>query len=307
MQKIDLVYVLGSGSVWNNNELRFSLRSVEKNLKGVGNIYVIGENPGFFTDNIIHIYHPDPLDQNADGNMALKIIRACRETELTDDFLFMNDDFIINRSMTAVEIPWMHKGDMKDHPEKFWKTQFYRYRLRRTFDILAKSGYPTIQYDYHAPMRMNKILFPQIMEQFNFKDDIGYTFRSLYGNCLGLPAEKLKDQKKTIYRYYNIQQIKQLLENARFVGFNDKGLNFSLKWWLISNFPVKSKYEKNNPSDIILDLYSWSITGREYNKGVQIFENYYRHKHLLHLFKSGETRILRKKLDFKLSQLIKEL
>jgi len=307
MQKVDLVYVLGSGSIWNNNELRFSLRSVQKNLRGVRKVYIVGEDPGFLTGEAIHIPHPDPLRRNADGNMALKILRACEERGLTDDFLFMNDDFIINQPMVAGEIPWMHKGDMKGRSEKFWKAQFYHYRLRRTYDVLSGRFLPTIQYDYHAPMLMNKHRFPKVMAQFNFTEDIGYTFRSLYGNCLELPAIPVKGNKITIYRYYTFQQIQQRVENIPFVGYNDQGLNRSLKWWLMDNFSEKSKYENNLPQDKITDLWQWFNRGQNYDMGVQIFEKYYKHKNLLRLLKMGESKMLRKKLEFKFTQTIKEL
>jgi len=196
---------------------------------------------------------------------------------------------------------------MKERSEKFWKAQFYRYRLRRTYDVLAGRFLPTIQYDYHAPMLMNKHRFPEVMAQFNFTQDIGYTFRSLYGNCLELPAIPVKGNKVTIYRYYTIKQIQQRVENIPFVGYNDRGLNRSLKWWLVDNFPEKSKYEINLPEDKITDLWQWFNRGQNYDMGVHIFEKYYKHKNLLRLLKSGESRMLRKKLEFKFTQTIKEL
>jgi hypothetical protein len=92
MENIDVVYVLGTGSKWKNNELRFSLRAIEKNLTGYRDIYVIGENPGFL-QNVIHIPYPDELPGNADGNIARKVLRACREKKLSDNFLFINGCF----------------------------------------------------------------------------------------------------------------------------------------------------------------------------------------------------------------------
>ena len=69
-----------------NNELRISLRSVEKNLTGVGKIFVIGENPGFLSEKVIHIYHPDEIGpENADGNIALKIMPLAQEKHSPDD------------------------------------------------------------------------------------------------------------------------------------------------------------------------------------------------------------------------------
>lgn len=307
-QKTDLVYVLGSGSAWNNNEIRISLRSVEKNLKGVGKIYVVGDNPGFFTGKVIHIDYPDPLGGiNADGNMTLKILRACREKNLSDDFLLMNDDFIINQSMTASEIPWLHKGDMKDRPEKFWKKELYRFRLHRTFKILQQKGLSTIQYDYHAPMLLNKHEFPKVMEQFNYQEDIGYTFRSLYGNFMKLPAFPLSGEKVTIYKHYASEELIERIKNIPFVGYNDRGLNNAFKWWMVKHFPEKSKYETNQPTDKVFDLFFWQKNGMDYNDGVQIFERYFKHKNLLYLMKAGKTRALQKKLEFKLTQTINQL
>lgn len=308
MEAIDLVYVLGTGSKWNNNEIRFSLRSVSKNLKNAGKIFIVGEFPDFL-QNCIHVPCADVFDPaiNADGNMTHKLLTVCRRDDLSGDFLFMNDDFIINQPMIASEISWLHKGDFRDRTEKFWKAQFYRFRLRRTFDVLAERGLPTIQYDYHAPMLMNKYKFPEVMAQFNFQEDIGYTFRSLYGNVLQLPATSIDGEKITIYHNYTLEQIKQKVKNIPFVGYNDHGLNKSFKWWMIETFPEKSKYETNQPTDKVFDLFFWQKNGMDYNDGVQIFERYFKHKNLLYLMKAGKTRALQKKLEFKLTQTINQL
>lgn len=37
---MDILYVIGRGSKWENNELRYSLRSLEKNGINVGNIFI---------------------------------------------------------------------------------------------------------------------------------------------------------------------------------------------------------------------------------------------------------------------------
>lgn len=304
----DIVYVLGSGSKWNNNELRISLRSVEKNLGGVGKIYIVGDNPGFLSDNVIYIYYPDMLGgMNADGNMTLKILRACEENDLSDDFLFMNDDFIIKEPMIAAEIQWLHKGDMATRPDEFWKTEFYRKRLHRTFEVLKAQGLPTIQYDYHAPMLMNKNEFPKVMAQFDYQHNIGYTFRSIYGNCMRLEAIPVLGKKVTIYSYYKLAQLAEKTKNIAFIGYNDKGLNSAFKWWMIDAFPDKSKYEINLPDDRIFDMYFWKQKGEPYADGVKLMKKYYKNRNLIGLFESGESEVLRKKLAYKLNLTLNEL
>ena len=71
MDSIDVVYVLGKGTKWNDNEIRFSLRSLAKNVTGIRNVYIVGERPDFLK-RVIHISYPDELLNNADGNITFK-------------------------------------------------------------------------------------------------------------------------------------------------------------------------------------------------------------------------------------------
>lgn len=309
MTPVDLVYILGTGSCWNNNELRISLRSVQKNLVGFGRIFVVGENPGFLSQKVTFIPYPDEFSsKNADGNMTRKILRACQIPELSNDFLFMNDDFIINKEVYAPDIPWLHKGDMKDRPAKYWETQLYRFRLRRTFEVLAQRGLPTLQYDYHAPMLMNKKLFPEAMAQFDYADDIGYTFRSLYGNYYNLPAVHLEGQKVTLYQYCKVSEIEKRVESASFVGYNDSGLNNSLKYWMLLNFGKQSEFESNNNfDDRVADIAQWDSNGRDYDLGVKIYNRWFHTSNLSRILANNHTQSLETKLNFKLTQYLLDL
>ena len=56
---IDILYIVGTGSHWNNYELRYSLRTLEKYGKNIGRVFVSGANPGFLSDKIIYINIPD--------------------------------------------------------------------------------------------------------------------------------------------------------------------------------------------------------------------------------------------------------
>ncbi len=305
---VDMVYVIGTGSRWNNNELRFSLRSLSKNLKNVGNIFIVGDIPDFIK-NCIHVPCTDIFDPaiNADGNMTHKLLTVCKRADLSENFLFMNDDFIINSPIAANKIPWLHKGDMAAQPPSYWVTQFYRHRLKRTFDELKARGMKTMQYDYHAPMLMNKHSFISVMEKFDYASGIGYTFRSIYGNSLELHAMPILHQKTVIFKYYTLAEIKTKSSNINFVGYNDSGLNDSFKWWLIDNFPNKCKYEVVHPQDRIFDIYFWIKKGKPYTEGTAIFRKYFKHKHLAEMFGDRETENLKSKLNYKLMQSIKDL
>ena len=41
---MDVVYILGKGSVWKDNEIRYSLRSIEKHLTGFDRVFIVGQS-----------------------------------------------------------------------------------------------------------------------------------------------------------------------------------------------------------------------------------------------------------------------
>ncbi|MFW5831564.1 MAG: hypothetical protein ACOCVA_04885 [Prolixibacteraceae bacterium] len=304
----DVVYVLGTGSAWKNNEIRFSLRSIQKNLKGYRNVFIVGELPGFLK-NVIHIPAKDIFEpgKNADGNIITKVLAACNHPDLSDDFLFINDDHLVIKPINVENVPPLHKGDMTTFPPKYWKLNHWRGRLERTMKILQKRGLSTLHFDCHTPILFNKHRFPEIVKQFDYQNDIGYTMKSLYGNVEYPDGPFLTDQKKTVFKNYSLEDLKTRLSAPTFMSFNDDGLNKPLKWWLISNFPSKSKYENNQADDVMFDLYFWQLNGKAFDRGVEIFEENFKHPNLLRLLKMGETPVLRDKLNYKLMKYIREL
>jgi hypothetical protein len=45
----NLLYILGSGSKWQNNEIRYSIRSAEKYVGNLGRVFIVGEFPKFLS------------------------------------------------------------------------------------------------------------------------------------------------------------------------------------------------------------------------------------------------------------------
>jgi hypothetical protein len=256
MEKTDVVYVLGSGSNWQNNEIRFSLRSIVENLKGLGNVYVIGEKPDWM-QNVIHIMWPDEFGPgNADGNIIRKVLRACKEESLSEQFLFINDDHLILKPIEASEVPYIHKGDMNTFPEIYFKRDYWRTRLKRTRDVLNFKELPCLHYDCHVPILFDKNVFPEVMSQFDYGIKPGYTMKSLYANSVSNDIDPvlLDGQKMTVFKHFNKEELNKRLEHCTFMSFNDAGLNLELKLWLIERFGSQSSFEKNDYSDMYFDI-----------------------------------------------------
>lgn len=308
---MDVVYVLGNGSRWKNNEIRFSLRSIEKNLTGVGNVFIVGVKPDFL-QNVIHIEADDIFEPgiNADGNIITKVLAACNDERLSDDFLFINDDHLVLKPTPIWTVEALHKGNMERYEEDYWKLNYWRTRLKRTMETLVERGLPAYHFDCHTPIIFNKEKFKEVMAGFDYQSDIGLTMKSLYGNSVYNTNKirvKLSDQKKTIFKNYKLDEIEQRLKRCRFMSFNDDGLNKALIRWLAKTFPTKSGYEKTEMEDRVVEIIAWLNSERDYREGVALFKKYMNGRNLIALFEGNETPGLRKKLEYKLTHVFDEI
>jgi hypothetical protein len=97
--KHDLVYVLGNGSKYDNLEIRISITSMLKFCSHwIGEIYVVGENPGIHNPRVKHIWAPDITKSNKDANIIHKVLTAINKIpKLTDNFLFCSDDILVTK------------------------------------------------------------------------------------------------------------------------------------------------------------------------------------------------------------------
>ncbi len=306
---VDVVYVLGSGSAWNNNELRFSLRSIEKYGRNVGNIFIVGAKPDFLSDRVIHIAAEDIYNPmvNADGNIVHKVLLACADDRVSEDFLFINDDHILLKPVDLKTIPAYHKGDLNFYDPTYFELNYWRSRLKRTRNMLNSKGMTAYHFDCHMPMIFNKIDFANIIQLFPVGEGIGLTVKSIYGNCiLSSKWRLLENQKKVVFAPMSDVQLTERLKDCQFMAFNDSGLNKALKIWLYNRFPNLSVYETSNLMDKHIEILQWLDSDRNYRAGVKLFEKYMHGSNLYGIFNSGENESLRKKLEYKLKQSVTE-
>ncbi len=307
---MDLIYTLGTGSKWSNNEIRFSLRSVVKNLEGYGHIYIIGEDPGFLSGpGLTIIPHPDEIGpHNADGNIIRKVIRACQIKELSDDFIFINDDNYFIKPMHVADIYPFHKGDMNYVDPNIYTYNYWGRRLGRTRRHLMEHGIVPLHFDHHAPIVFNKAKFPDVVSVFDYATDVGLTIKSLYGSVIYPGAPKMNGEKVAIFKPYTLSQISKFLANALYAANNDKGLNDSFKYWLFTQFPEATPWETEPISDKIIAFAQWLDSDRDYEEGVRLYSQYIPNKvKLKRLYQRNRSSLLKAKLVYELTQKIKAL
>lgn len=305
---VDVLFILGTGSQWHNNELRYALRSIHKYLSNYRRIFIVGEDPGFTSPLVTILPHRDELGPtNADGNITRKILHACACPDLAEHFIMMNDDYLFVSPIDAHDIYPMHKGDMASFPEHYFQTNSWRLRLQATRDVLLQKQLPTLHFDYHAPLILQKSLFPDAVSQFNYHEGIGYCTRSMYGNIhLAQVAKQITFEKQRIFRPYTVADINAKAANALFLSYNDNGINNALKIWLANNFTQPSPFESGDVDDIIHTVTQWFANGCDYDTGTDIFASLRKFNNLNKLFQTRCTPQLHEKLKYQLAKFIKE-
>jgi hypothetical protein len=199
---MDVVYILGPGSTWNDNELLYSLRSVRKHLRGFRKIFVVGSMPRVVEhdDECGFVWVPaeDKFGDARQHNVRAKLIHAAHNPDISDEFLLMNDDFFFLAPVDISEIPYYRQGTLPQHIE--WREErggAYLETLRNTERILRHKNLPVVDFELHVPIRFKKGPLSNVLDDdyFDWSPRAGLCFRSLYCNLLGIKGQPIGDVK----------------------------------------------------------------------------------------------------------------
>ena len=243
MQTTDLIYPVGTGSHWDNNELRYSLRSVAQNLRGVGKVWIVGERPEWLRG-VEHISVQDKWGKaNPTANTLSKVLAAC-DAGISERFIYMNDDFFIMRPMQAENIQPLYKNDLTEWPPSYWNKHPWRQRMLKTMKLLQSTGLKTLCFDIHAPFPMEVTKVRELADRFDWKTGNGLNWRSLYGN-VNYPNEAIKNNgKKIVFHSPKCsKEIAETIKGRQFVAVGEKGLNDDMKRMLDYWFRKNCKFE----------------------------------------------------------------
>lgn len=233
---IDVVYVLGTGSKWEDNELRYSLRSIEKYLK-YNKVFVVGEKPTWL-QGVTHIPYPDEHKEK-ETRIALKVLVACKDERVSKEFLFMNDDIFLTKHDHAQFYPNYYSGTLQDADEQKGVNMVYRNAIKNT--VYALSSKYNRYFDVHTPIVYNREKFSWMMEKYNWDKEFSYVVKSMYANSLGLSGKNITDCK--IDHIKDTNAILERIKNVPCFSVSDRGLGEAMKGVLQKLYPEKSKYE----------------------------------------------------------------
>lgn len=225
---MDVFYPLGTGSKFDNFELRMSLRSMEKHLSNYGDVWIIGERPEW----IQNVNWVDLTDywKVPDHNIMLKTVGVL---QLVDRVLAFADDHYLLADFDAEAFPYFY-DDTLDYFVKKRGLDAYGKRANNTLKHLKANNLPTKHFDIHTPIIYNRTPFFENVVSLPWElSKEGFILKSAYANALRIEGTPAKDCKS----------MTTPMDSAKV--FSSKAhVKATVKEFLLSKFPKKSKYEK---------------------------------------------------------------
>lgn len=244
MRTADLDIVIPLKPDPSNEELRYMLRSISKNLPH-RYVFLAGYMPDW-VDNVSFVSTPEP--EGSKYSIAGANIRAaCADKRVSHNFILMADDIFVLHKTDNI-LPY-HRGawdDYKEHYEGLVETDLshmeYLSAMRLTEHILRRLGHagPILNYQVHAPFILNKRRRLEITRLQRLRNPEGLSVHSntLYGNFFALGGQYIDDPK-----------IKQLdvkpKKYSRYVSTSNESFSRGLVGSYIRElFPKPCRYEK---------------------------------------------------------------
>ncbi|MBL0777846.1 hypothetical protein G6541_11100 [Streptomyces albidoflavus] len=184
----DIVVPVREGVV--HEQLRYALRSWAANLPH-RRVWLVGARPSWAA-NVEHIRTRQGGTKYRNTTTAMEA--ACLHPDVSDQFVYCNDDFFVLRRLAAM--PVYHRGPVAE-VEAYYASRgngLYLRGLRETRDLLADLGHPDpLSYELHVPLPVTKRGMLAALEAGRHLDVLHK--RSLYGNLDGIGGERMADVK----------------------------------------------------------------------------------------------------------------
>lgn len=229
----DIVYFVKKSPT--NEELRYSLRSVEQNFPH-RKVWIYGGKPdGIEPDEFVPI---NQIGSNKWEKVRNMLWKACQNPNITDDFFLFNDDFFVMKPIEKYEPIYdgsVYKWIISIEGRNFDRPSAYTLELRRMIHELEHKGIDCELKNYavHMPMLVNKAKMIDVIREFKSP-----MFRNIYGNYWNIGGIDLKDMKI-------LRRNQTIDENAPFLSSDDNAFAMrEIGKYIRGKFKEKSRFEK---------------------------------------------------------------
>lgn len=242
MYKYDIVIPLSKESKNQNLQLRIALRSIQKYVHNLNNVWILTEYLPQWVQNVRVMQIPDSYTRNKDANLFKKLLAAVNNPQVLQHFIFLSDDqlFVAPYDPNISKTVFNRRGRSSfSKSNKKWCK-----RMVATFDKLLQYDIQLdCNFDAHVPVTYTKKDF-QVLQGIDYITEPGYCINTL---ICGLNHRQKGIQQSLVKFTGQSQQqgckFKQQYLDKLYVGYNDSGFAV-MKDQLINIFNQKSNYQK---------------------------------------------------------------
>ena len=252
---MDVVYVIGTGSQWNNNELRYSLRSICRYGLGLGRVFIVGDAlPSFINpDKVTYILSRDDPGGTPARNVFGKLCDFFRECDVEDVLLSSDDHFFIKPTdFNIYNYPIMYKGSHMPLPgEKGIGGKVYTQTMIDTGRFMMENDLDLRYFEGHTNKWYNRTMWYHML---SFHMTQWMYFDSKYGISTNAPMAallmkhsfgrfKCEYRKDVKLKHLNTPEDWKELENANCFSIYDSAIKTGVADYLAGLFPDPCYFE----------------------------------------------------------------
>ena len=234
----DILYIKGKQSRNYDQELKYSLRSLEKCVSDIGRVFITGECPNFVDKS--QIIWTKENDIGAPMiNHWWKVRQTIKNTDISDNFVLMYDDIFFAKQTKLTNYPFYYRGELSQAKEG---TGMYQRSLQNARKWLEQHNYPCLDYELHIPCVYNRDKFLKLDEAFSpiVKDFPAMAVRSVYANMFVGKTELRRDIKIRL----STECVDFRLQDADCFSVSDWVFECNTQQWLNEHYKERSRWEK---------------------------------------------------------------
>lgn len=247
---MDIVYIYNG---WKNGEeMRWSMRSIERFGQNVGRVWLLGKKPAWCSEEVTEIPYTSDKSLYKENDITRAIFHAAHEPELPNRFLICADDYFYLEPTDFDNYPIFLKNSELPAStigkEKMGGINYVK-SLVNTRAVLTAAQLPTANYSQHCCFPADKRLMAEFKHVFDAAMllEYGAVFDSLMANIIidkeGIEPTPRHDNKVRTAR--NLADLRQQIgEHEHCFSTHERALDYGVRHILAQLFPNKSKYEQ---------------------------------------------------------------
>lgn len=236
------------------NELRYALRSIEKNLKCDYEVTLIGDRPGWIK-NINYIEHrrqrKTPFPSLHD--VICKLYEFINTPSRHEDYILWYDDIYLLREIDESWFNTVYALYRVDESRRLVNNRYQTERVMCTYDELLDEFVEIYNHETHLPRRFNKQRVFEVFKKYPVIKKrllMATLYYTNFRNDKVVLLHKDDGVKAGFYKYvdnYGFNKdgnIDKICAGKTFLNHSGKGLSMKIKRYLEMRYPDKSSFEK---------------------------------------------------------------